>query len=94
MIFCWRTSLAVLIVSDFLSFSHGSDYDHTCSINDRVCRDKDDDSALKPMTYDLDYGEEEFMAYTIPDVSTFYQEPPGKRTVMKPKFNGLAGKFF
>lgn len=92
MFFHRRICITALIASSFFSFSHGSD--HTCSIEDRVCQEKITDSALKPMTYDLDYGEETFMAYVVPDVSTFYRAPPGKREIRTPKFKGIAGKFF
>jgi hypothetical protein len=36
---------------------------------------------------------ETFNAYIIPDVSTFYNATKGTKTIKKPKFNGLFGKF-
>lgn len=89
---CWRMSLTLLIVSKTIACSHASG--HTCSLEDRICVSKYEDSALQPMTYDLDYGEESFMAYVVPEISTFYEKPPSTKKQKKPRFNGLAGKFF
>merc|ERR1712071_127724 len=54
-----------------------------------------DDPGLQPMTYDLDNGEgkKKFNAYVTPDISSFYQEPPGSRKRRIPYHKGLAGKF-
>lgn len=51
------------------------------------------DPALQEMTYDVGDGEQTFMAYVQPDVSSFYREEKGSRTKVAPKFNGLAAKF-
>jgi len=62
------------------------------------------DKNLFPMNFTFS-GDEEmttFMAYVTPDVSTFYRnndddqqdDEMTKKSLMKPKFNGLAGKFF
>lgn len=70
---------------------------HTCSLQDKTCQEPVVESGLKPMTYDLDgYGDEEtFLAYVVPDVSSFYQgAEPGSKKANQPSFNGLAGKFF
>jgi hypothetical protein len=48
---------------------------------------------LEEMTIDLGHGNETAFVYVSPDISTFYQEPPGSRTILKPKFNGMFGKF-
>lgn len=45
------------------------------------------------MPYDLGHGTEFFNAYVVPDVSTFYQLPPGSKTKQTPTFHGFAGKF-
>jgi len=52
------------------------------------------DPALKTMTFDIGQGEEKFLAYVQPDVSTFYREPEGSRKEKKMLFNGFAGKFY
>lgn len=52
------------------------------------------DPAIKDMSFDLGYGPQEFHAYVQPDVSTFYQEPPGSRGEAKrPQHSGWAAKF-
>jgi hypothetical protein len=62
--------------------------EQTCSVTqDEV------DPSLKEMTYDLGDGEQKFMAYVEPDISTFYQGNPPASTKVAPKFQGLAGKF-
>lgn len=61
----------------------------TCSAQDTSLRDPN----LQRHTFDIGYGEEEFDFYVTPDVSTFYQEEPGSRTPVTPKFNGISGKF-
>jgi prolyl 4-hydroxylase len=51
-------------------------------------------SSLQPMTVDLlGHNNETFWAYVTPDVSTFYQDPPGTRRLQKPKFHGQFAKF-
>lgn len=60
----------------------------------------DNDPNLLPMTFhvppqgDLDNtSSRKFLAYVQPDVSTFYRDTPGTCRPMKPRFQGLAGKF-
>ena len=64
----------------------------TCSWEDQDCYQ---DPALTPMTVDFlpDGTNETFLAYVTPDVSTFYQEEPGKRKPVRPRFGGQFGKF-
>lgn len=62
----------------------------TCSAQDSL--DKAD-PALERIEYDIGYGPEVFDAYVQPDVATFYMQPPGTTKAVKPKFDGLAGKF-
>ena len=57
----------------------------------------DVDPNLKTMTFKLpgESGERSHQVYVQPDVSTFYNEPPGTsdRQPLKMRFNGQAGKF-
>ena len=55
----------------------------------------DSDRNLKPMTFQFPHEStpRTFQAYVQPDVATFYNDPPGTRSVQKPYFNGVAGKF-
>lgn len=57
--------------------------------------DNDVDPNLQTMTFTLP-GENEARTHEVyvqPDISTFYNEPPGTRQKVQPKFHGLAGKF-
>jgi len=50
------------------------------------------DPNLQEMTFDLGYGAEFFEAYMDPDIKTMSR---GKHdTIINPKFNGHAAKFF
>jgi hypothetical protein len=51
------------------------------------------DPALKEMTYNVGDGEQKFMAYVEPDMTSMYQGNPPASTKVVPKFNGLAAKF-
>jgi prolyl 4-hydroxylase len=59
----------------------------------------DNDPNLLPMTFHFPDDDREkipprkFLAYVQPDVSTFYRDVPGTHRPMKPRFQGLAGKF-
>jgi hypothetical protein len=65
--------------------------DTTCAWNNEGCTVP---LLLEEMTVDLGHGNNETaFVYVSPDISTFYQEPPGSRTVLKPKFHGMFGKF-
>lgn len=55
--------------------------------------DKNTDRNLHPMEFDIGDGEQTFMAYIAPDVSSFYQQEAGTRDAQVPNFKGLAGKF-
>jgi len=52
------------------------------------------DPNLHEMTYDVGGGTQTTLVYVEPNVTTFYknQRPPSDAKV-KPKFNGLSGKF-
>jgi hypothetical protein len=51
------------------------------------------DRHLQEMTVRLGDDNATFVAYVPPDVSTFYQEPPGTRRAKEPSFSGQFGKF-
>jgi hypothetical protein len=65
-----------------------------CSIDAAAAPGGVDDPDLHEMAYDVGDGPMVTKVYVEPDVSTFYFPPDGKkRTKVKPKFNGLSGKF-
>ena len=51
------------------------------------------DPNLKEMKYDLGEGEQTFLAYVPPNVSTFYLNNPPSSKVVRPKHEGLGAKF-
>lgn len=59
--------------------------DKSCAWND--C------SSLEEMTVNVGHGNETALVYVSPDISTFYQEPPGSRKILQPNFKGMFGKF-
>jgi len=58
-----------------------------------TCAPKDLPKSLQLMAFDVGQGNETAWVYVSPDVSTFYQEPPGSRKIREPTFTGLAAKF-
>ena len=95
-------ALLILLVLTVLPFPHTAVADSTvdteCSIVDTSALDPN----LVEMKYDLDdgNGEQTFMAYVEPDISTFYKKGDGEDDSEEqqyqkvvPKFNGLAGRF-
>ncbi|KAL9189532.1 hypothetical protein ACHAXT_009207 [Thalassiosira profunda] len=83
---CTLLALALLLLGVASAQSPSSQ----CSLTDREFAN---DPAMQTMAFDLGYGPQEFRAYVQPDVSAFYQEPPGSRTAATPKHNGHAAKF-
>jgi hypothetical protein len=65
-----------------------------CSI-DAASFQKDDDPDLHEMAYDVGDGAQVTRVYVEPDVTTYYPlgTTPPANTKVKPKFNGLSGKF-
>jgi hypothetical protein len=65
-----------------------------CSI-DAATLQRGGDPDLHEMTYDVGDGPRVTKVYIEPDVSTFYppEVPSPSKTKVKPKFNGLSGKF-
>ena len=45
------------------------------------------------MEFDIGNGEQMFMAYATPDISSFYQKDAGTKQAKDPRFHGIAGKF-
>lgn len=74
-----------------LALSGVAAQEESCSWNDGSCYQ---DPHLKEITIDLGNGKNEtFMAFHPSDVATFYQEEPGSRKAVTPKFLGQFGKF-
>ena len=72
-----------------ISFAAASDAP-TCSAGADL---NDSDPDLRSMIFDVGYGPERFDFYVEPEVSMFYGDDAGSRTVATPVFNGFAGKF-
>ena len=54
----------------------------------------DYDPNLKEMKYDIGNGEQTFLAYVTPEVSSFYKDAhPLSRELARPEFDGLSIKF-
>lgn len=66
----------------------GQDVDQTC-----VNKDCAPNKSLQSMTFNVGHGNETAWVFDSPDVSTFYQAPPGSRKIVTPRFNGMAAKF-
>ena len=82
-----RSIVTLVFLASFLS-SCLSESAPTCSLTDEERKDPN----LQEMTFDLGYGSEFFEAYMDPDIKTMSQ---GRHdTLIKPKFNGHAVKFF
>lgn len=81
------TAENINLYSDVSSSSSSSPQ---CSLTDSEFTN---DPAIQTMQFDLGYGPQEFRAYVQPDVSTFYQKPPGSLTEQTPAHNGWAAKF-
>jgi len=96
----WRTAASLLFC---FCFFHNNDGEHhrssllfvrgelSCSIDDADSTKLDPN--LKPMTYDIGYGEQTFLAWVEPDVESMYHGNPPASTKTTPKFTGLATKF-
>ena len=66
-----------------------------CSI-DAASYEGSSDPNLHEMQYDVGDGPRTTKVYIEPDVTSFYRgssAPPPAKTKVKPKFNGLSGKF-
>lgn len=50
-------------------------------------------SGLEEMTVNVGHGNETALVYVSPDISTFYEKPPGSHKILKPNFKGMIGKF-
>ena len=88
-------------LSPYTNISEGTLKSGTILYQQNSFSGDDVDKNLFPMNFTLS-GDEEmttFMAYVTPDVSTFYRNNEDdqqltQKSLMKPRFNGLAGKFF
>mmetsp|Transcript_25348 Transcript_25348/g.50790 ORF Transcript_25348/g.50790 Transcript_25348/m.50790 type:complete len:506 (+) Transcript_25348:139-1656(+) len=83
-----QPTLLFLLLIALSSFTQIVNADCSASDNDFT-----NDPAIQTMTFDMGYGPQEFRAYVEPDVSTFYNAPPGSKTRSKPKHPGWAAKF-
>lgn len=82
-----RSLVTLVLLASFLS-SCLSESTPTCSLTDEERKDPN----LQEITFDLGYGAEFFEAYMDPDIKTMSR---GKHdTIINPKFNGHAAKFF
>jgi hypothetical protein len=89
----WRVVVVFLLLAVTARQGASQQEAPQCSI-DASAYQVSSDPNLHEMQYDVGDGPQTTKVYVEPDVTTFYQltKPPAQ-TKVKPKFNGLSGKF-
>jgi hypothetical protein len=91
----WCRVVSLLLLSVSVQRCASQQEAPQCSI-DAASYQVTSDPNLHEMQYDVGDGPQTTLVYVEPDVTTFYKgttAPPPATTKVKPKFNGLSGKF-
>lgn len=77
------------VVSALLLLCGNVTADLQCSVSEEEVIDPN----MRTMTYDIGRGQQSFLAWKMPDVTTFYKDQPPASKKVSMKFDGIFTKF-